>query len=187
MRRAETNVRLSGMQVSANTIVYPKIPIARQPRAFVKGPTRPIRQSEPLAIRPVLALEPRAKAGTANSSARPKKMSHAAMSMAYSSEGHLKSKIRAYPGKRGVVDVPGDCQFNEVNRGRERRRGQHPFECDLSERFGPHGRARMDGEHQSHHDRSHHKDQDFCDRQVRIRQGLPEIADEANPTTKTTT
>jgi hypothetical protein len=39
------NVRLSGMQVSANTIVYPKIPIARQPRAFVKGPTSPIRKT----------------------------------------------------------------------------------------------------------------------------------------------
>ena len=38
MRRVETNARLSGRQVSANTIVYPKIPMARQPKAFAKGP-----------------------------------------------------------------------------------------------------------------------------------------------------
>jgi hypothetical protein len=41
MRRAETNVRLSGTHVNANTIVCPTIPIARQPRAFANGPTRP--------------------------------------------------------------------------------------------------------------------------------------------------
>jgi hypothetical protein len=43
-------------------------------------------------------LGPTCESWDSEQEARPKKMSHATMSTAYSIDGHLKSKIRSYPG-----------------------------------------------------------------------------------------
>jgi hypothetical protein len=84
------------MQVAANHDRVSEDADGAQAEGIGERPTRPMRQSEPDARRPsrIFMSAPRAKAGMAKSSARPKKISQATIPAAYRSDGHLNSKIR---------------------------------------------------------------------------------------------